>query len=480
MFGKSIKLKTISIVLSALMISVSLLLCLPAPLAQAATENLRPTAHTISGNGTIQYPERAYDGSNNNYNTVYVGNNNADPTIEYHTWQTSSNEHSERRLYIRRQGRNNSDDNWSISYSVNGGLDYTVIEEGLINHRRVGNTSPVYIDTDLDLSLLVVKISTFLVGSDDNGYARIYEVWLACDYSAVPKVGTQIGSEYPIVVSPTTLTPQEQWTTITVPVQHGEGLSHIDYVEVKLFYDSAGNDPDESGFSADVHNCAVLSWTRSGWWGIWAIEPAGTTWALDTSWWGCSKPSDYSTQGDWVFVLQIGKVATYSGGAADWDIYAEAVDDYALTGSDYLRDIEMNWYGEVSSSTVTVTWSDIIPGSGFGDSTKQTDITVTYISNGPYYQKISASPTWTGGSYNAALDTGGTPGSMEFSLKADDVDNLGSAVLVTAYPVSISIYSGTQTSESGDEVSTNTIWLALGAIMQNTYTGTIYYMVSSS
>ena len=481
MFRKFLKLKTIRIFLTALLISVSITLCLPAPLAMAlATENLRPTDYTFSAGGTNTNPQNAYDTSTNSYNTLGVGDNDADPTIEYHTWQTSSNEHSERRLILRRYGRNNDDDTWSISYSIDGGTEYTVIESGITNPRR-GDTSTVYIDTDLDLSLLVVKISTFMVGGDDDGgYARIYDVRLECDYSAVPLVGTQIGAEYPIVVNPTTLTPQEQWTTITVPVAYGEGLSHIDYVEVKLFYDSAGNDPDGSGFSADVQNCAVLSWTRDGWWGIWAIEPADTTWILNTNWGACSKPSDWTDQGNWVFSFQIGKVATYSGGASDWDIYAEAVDDYSVTGSDYLRDIEMNWYGEISVSTVDVNWYDITPGSDFSDTTKQTDISVTYIANGAYYQKAAATTPWTSGSGNAALNTGGAPGSMEFSLKADDVDNLGSAVLVTAYPTYIAIYAGTQTSESGDEVSTNTIWLKLGVIFETTYTGTIYYMIGNS
>ncbi len=480
MFVKNIKLNAISIVLSALMISVLMVLCLPASHALAATEELRPTAHTFSGSGYNRYPERAYDTSIYNYNTLGVGDNNVDPTMEYHTWQTSSQEHSERRLIIRRRGRSNVDDNWSISYSINGGNDYTVIESGLINP-GTGDTPVVYIDTDLDLSLLVVKIATFRVGgADRRGYAYIYDVRLECDYSALPKVGTQIGAEYPIVVSPTTLTPQEQWTTITVPVAHGEGLSHIDYVEVKLFYDSAGNDPDASGFSADVHNCAVLSWTRDGWWGIWDLEPADTTWALNTNWGACSKPSDWDDQGNWVFSFSIGKVATYSGGAGDWDIYAEATDDYALIGSDYLRDIEMNWYCEISADTVEVNWSGVVPGSDFGESTKQTDVTVTYISNGPYYQKIAASTPWAGGVANALLNTGGAPGSMEFSLKADDVDNLGSAVIVTAYPTYISIKACAQTSESGDEVSTNTIWLKLGAIIETTYSGTIYYMISIS
>jgi hypothetical protein len=477
MFRKLLKLNTISIALTAILISASLIFCLPAPPALAATETLRPTDYTFSGSGTNSYPERAYDTNLNNYNTLGVGDNNADPTMEYHTWATSSNEHSERRLIIRRRGRYNSNDTWSISYSINGGTDYTIIESGLINP-SLGNSPTVYIATDLDLSQLVVKIATFRNGTSDNGQARIYDVRLECDYSAVPLVGTQIGAEYPIVVSPTTLTPQEQWTTITVPVAHGEGLSHIDYVEVKLFFDSAGNDPDESGFSADVHTCAVLSWTRSGFWGIWALEPSGTTWTLNSS--GCSKPWDFGSQGNWVFSFQIGKVATYSAGAADWDIYAEALDDYSATGYDYLRDTEMNWYEEISINTSDVDWGGIAPGSDFSDTTKETDISVTYVANGSYYQRIAATTPWTGSLNNAVLDESGTPGSLEFSLKADDVDNLPSAVLVTAYPTYVTINTATQTDESGTTVTTNTLWLKLGVIPTDSYNGAIYYMITNT
>ena len=486
MFRKILKLNIVSIVLSALIIAASVILCLPAPRAIAlTTEILKPTTYFFYGSSTNDNPTYAYDGTtggdSSTYNRLSVGNNNVDPTIEYYTWQTSYNEHSERRLYVRRSGTGNGGgpwrDHWSISYSTDGGTEYHIIEEQLSNP-SIGNTSVIYIPNGLDLSELQVKIATTRVWGSNNGYADIYDVWLECDFTSFPLVGTQIGAEYPIVASPTTFTPQEEWATVTVPVWHGEALSHIDAVEVKVFYDSAGNDPSESGFSSNAQTCAVFTWIRGGS-PEWDIELSGTTWAINGA--GCSKPSDSFLQGNWVFSFKVGKVATYSGGGSDdWDIFAEATDYNSVTSSDYLRDIEMNWYGEVSASTVTVTWSDIVPGSDFSDSTKQTDVTVTYISNGPYYQKIAASTPWVGGGANALLNTGGTPGSMEFSLKADDIDNLGSAVLVTAYPTSISIYTGTQTSESGDEVSTNTIWLALGAILQTTYTGTIYYTVSNS
>ena len=99
MFRKIFKLNTISIVLAALLINASITFCLPAPHALAlTTEVLSPTAYTFSGSGTNTNPTRAYDGITTNYNVLGVGNNNVDPTMEYHTWQTSSNEHSERRL----------------------------------------------------------------------------------------------------------------------------------------------------------------------------------------------------------------------------------------------------------------------------------------------------------------------------------------------------------------------------------------------
>ena len=459
---------------------------IPAPHALAlTTEILKPTDYTFSAGGTNNDPTYAYDtsigGEDSTYNVVGVGDNNADPTIEYHPWQTSTNNHSERRLYILYRGRNNgagaARDLWSLSYSINGGADYTIILEGLANTAK--ETSPVvYIPDDLDLSQLVVKIATFLVGANNNGHVRVWDVWLECDFTSFHLVGTQISGSYPLVVNPTTFTPQQEWTTVTVPVWHGEDLSHIDSVEIKLFFDSAGTDPSESGFSADAQTCAVLTWTRGGG-PEWDISPAGTTWAINSA--GCSKPGDSSLQGNWVFSLKVGKVATYSDGSPDWDIFAEAVDYNSATSSDYLRDIEMNWYGEVSINTVDVVWDTVAPGIDFGDATKQTDISVTYISNGPYYEKIATSGNWTSGSGNAALNISGAPGNMEFSIKADNTDNLTNAVLITAYPTYVTINNtGTQTGESGTSVTTNTLWLKLGAVPIDSFSGVVYYMISDS
>ena len=482
MFRKIFRLNTIGIVLTALFIGTLIPFCMPAtPVLALTTEILKPTDWDFFASGTNQNPTYAYDLATGNdsttYNNLGVGNNRRSPTMQYDAWQTSSNNHSARRLYIRRQGVNNSNDYFRIQYSTDGGSGWTVIETNLTTV-PIGNTPVVNIPTGLDLSLLIVRIDTVRVAGSDYGYARIYDVWLEADFTGIPKVGTQIGGGYPIVVNPSPMTPQQEWTTVTVPVRHAENLSHIDAVEIKLFFDSAGSDPDESGFSSDVQTCAVFTWTRGGD-PEWDSELYGTTWAINDT--GCSKPGDSSLQGNWVFSLKIGKVATYSAGSSDWDVYAEALDYNLATGQDYLRDIEMNWYGEVSVDTVTVYWDAVAPGTDFNDATKQTDISVTYIANGPYYEKVAASSTWTSGSGNAALNVSGTPGNMEFSIKAESTDNLTTAVLVTAYPTYVTINNtGTQTDESGTTADTNTLWLKLGIISNDTFSGTIYFMISGS
>jgi len=137
----------------------------------------------------------------------------------------------------------------------------------------------------------------------------------------------------------------------------------------------------------------------------------------------------------------------------------------------------MNWYGEITVNTPSVDFGTVAPGSDFSDNPK-TGISVTYICNGSYSQQVKVSSPWTGDGNSVLLNAAGTPGPGEFSMKADDTATLGSAVLVfTSY---ITIDTGTQTSESGNTESTNTLWLKLGALGMPavTYNGTIYYGIA--
>lgn len=453
---------------------------LPATTVRAqATEILKPAAYTFSATGTNTSPEYAYDGATGGEDTTYnrlgVSDNNDNPTMEYHTWQSASQTHTARRLYIRRSGAGNTDDTWGIYYSTNGGSSYTPIEEGLINPAK-GNTTAVTIDTGLDLSNLWIKISTYKSKGPDGGSADIWDIWLEGDYNTPPEVGTQIGAEYPITISPSAMTPQEEWTTITVPVKDASTLADVNEVKVKLFYDSAGTDPGEAGFSADVQTCAILTWTRGGV-PDWTIAPSSTTWALNTA--GCSKPADSATQGNWVFSFKVGKVATHSPGTDDWDIYAKATDAASDTGEDYLRDTEMNWYGEITENTVTVDWGMVVLGSGFtDDTTNRVNASVTYICNGNYNKQIKTSSPW-GTSPTVTLNPSGTPSAGEFSLKADDDLTLADAVLVsTGYTT---FGTGIQTDESGVTEASNGVWLKTGPSGITggvAYDGTIYYAIT--
>lgn len=146
-------------------------------------------------------------------------------------------------------------------------------------------------------------------------------------------------------------------------------------------------------------------------------------------------------------------------------------------GSDY----DMNWYGEVIINTANVNWGSLAPGTDFGEPSKQTGISITYIANGAYDEQVAASTPWIdGGSNSATLDIDGSPGGSSFSIKADDTSTLGSAVFVATTAAYATIDdSGEQTGESGDTVTTNTLWLALGTpFVDATYNGTIYYKIA--
>ena len=156
MLNRCFKLNTTSVVLTAILISGFITLCLPTSKAIAlTTEILKPTSYTWNGKGTNSNPTYAYDftygGDSSTANVFGVGVSNRNPTETYHTWQTASQNHSARRLYVRRSGSGNNNDTWSIWYSTNGGSGWTVIETGLTSP-AIGTTTAVTISTGLDLS----------------------------------------------------------------------------------------------------------------------------------------------------------------------------------------------------------------------------------------------------------------------------------------------------------------------------------------
>jgi len=191
-----------------------------------------------------------------------------------------------------------------------------------------------------------------------------------------------------------------------------------------------------------------------------------------------------ASSGTFEFHFRPGKVATETTGNARWHIYAEAEDDSAATANN-TTDVGkyMYWFGEITVPGATIDWGSMVPGTGFGESTNQTDISVTYTANGLYYEKVAASANWTSGSDNATLDElGNCTNTNEFSLMADDTTTLGNAELVTASPAYATIDdTGTQTTtKDGDTVTTNTLWLKLSSVfLAETYSGSIYFQIAN-
>jgi hypothetical protein len=189
-----------------------------------------------------------------------------------------------------------------------------------------------------------------------------------------------------------------------------------------------------------------------------------------------------ASSGTFDFHFTPGKVATATDGTSGWHIFAEVTDTTSASDNTHKTDhVHMAWYGQVDISG-TVTWTGVVPSQTDEASVTNT-ITENYTSNGNWYIKVAATSPWTATGESATLVTDNTAlVASQFSLKADDAGVLANAEYVQEYSnFSNAIQTGTITSESGDQSATNELWLSLGTPFPNgTYTGTIYYLISSS
>jgi len=262
-------------------------------------------------------------------------------------------------------------------------------------------------------------------------------------------------------------------------------VDDIDQVRVAIVFDSSDSDPTaDPGETGNTTILACLKWVKSG--DTWSISPnSDTTWSLTSG--NCTKPTDMSSStGTWEFYFTIGKVATEGTGGssqAGWDLFGEVKDEGTPAEAWDDRDLAMEWYGEIGTpSPASIDWSTVSLGTGFAEDTNEKGpISITYIANGNYDQKVKTTATWTGApSGTATLDPSGTCSSAnQFALKADDTATLPIDGLVTTGGVSIDD-TGTQTGESGSTEANNTLWLKLASVFSNaTYTGTITYTIEN-
>jgi hypothetical protein len=272
------------------------------------------------------------------------------------------------------------------------------------------------------------------------------------------------------------ISPQVYYS-VNVTAGDGNTIEDIDDIYVKVFLDVGDTDPNPPG-AGNMQTCGILRWNKDGGGSEWTIDAGGsTTWSILTA--NCTKPASMvAASGEWAFVIMVGKVATESPGADNWDTYAESIDG---SGSANMttRDKEMLWYGEISTGD-TADFGGVDNGSGFANNINEiNDVAVNYISNGNYDQRVKSDATWDGATYTADYDsTGVCNDPQEFSLMAYDSDVFGSAVQVDTTGVSIDA-TGTITDELGDDVITNSLWLKIALLFSNdTYSGNIVYIIA--
>ncbi len=336
------------------------------------------------------------------------------------------------------------------------------------------------------LSVLLVLIILLLFAGSPVNAAQQGDVTGTFGINAPPTVDA-------VNITPLSLTPQAQYT-VSVTVSDPDTINDLSTVVLKLWYDSDGGTPTELEFdaqSANTQNAAVIPWTADApggttYTGSAVLEPAGTTWSLGASTLPIKgagpNPGDFGlTTFTFQFVFTVDRVAAETSGAAKWQIAVKATDTQSQASFNYdAGGVLMNFYGEIIVPAATVSFGDLGPGSDFVDNNQPIAVTITYIANGAYDEKILTSATWIGATYTATLDaTGVTANAQEFSLKADDTANIATALLIDTLGVVIDD-TGTQTAEVGEASTTNNLWIRLASTFnKDVYSGTITYIIAN-
>lgn len=260
-------------------------------------------------------------------------------------------------------------------------------------------------------------------------------------------------------------------------------LDDIDQIRVCIVFDGTDTDPTaDPGVTGNTQNLVCLKWLKIG--DAWSISPTagGTTWSITTL--SCTRTANMAlSTGTWEFYFTVGKVATEGPGGvgvAGWDLFGAVNDAGTPVTAWGDRDLAMDWYGAIAVNTGTVPFGAVDPGTGFAEDTNELgNISVTYIANGNYGQKVKSANIWEGVTNDATFDDGGTCSTAkQFSLKADVDATLDGATQVTIAGATISS-TGTQTVELGSTVTTNTLWLKLASVFPvDTYRGTITYIIA--
>lgn len=164
----------------------------PVKQVYADTEILRPTAYTDSGGNTTN-PTNAYDASNGTTFSTTSYASSADPSITFHTWQTTSYSYTNTYLKVRYHADAGTDDTYAIAYSTSGcSGSFT----DLVGPTSAGASDTTVSSADLgassDLSQLCVKIYITKNKGPDNKNVYIRDIWTEGTYTPPPVISVTI------------------------------------------------------------------------------------------------------------------------------------------------------------------------------------------------------------------------------------------------------------------------------------------------
>jgi hypothetical protein len=339
---------------------------------------------------------------------------------------------------------------------------------------KKGMTKVATIDTKRVLCLVMVAamlIATLLVAMIPTIVSAALEGTTGGSFttndSSSPPLINSVGLFTTADVSTTTMDPTvEYW--IKVDVTDNQTLEHLASVQVTIFYDSTA---DNSTAPVVVNNqtCAIMTWDNTSTWTHTSM-PSGSTWSFHDG----NQPILTNNTGTFTFHFVPGKVATESSGAYNWDIYAKATDEAPATDDLYLRDMGMNWYGEISGVTDSVNWSSI----SLNTEEMAGPLSAKYICNGNYSEQAKTDAQWINGSYYVDLVTSGSPGNGEFTLWVNDESDSSAETQLTDSYGDID-GDETITAEDGDTNGNMHLFLTLGpsGIASGTYTGDINFAI---
>ncbi len=224
----------------------------------------------------------------------------------------------------------------------------------------------------------------------------------------------------------TQMTPQQEYA-VKVTVADTSTIDDLNTVTVTIFYDSDGDDASGDIPAADAQVCFVMTCTVGSTPGV-EPEPQ-LEHNLGHSGGQLHAAESHCRQRELLVPLQAGQGGHGGRGLGR---LREAVDDGVMIRTPGMTAVTMTCCGMVRSTCPALppTGAPSCLAWTSASASAKESVTVTYISNGNYDAAISTSD-WTGSGNTATLNTAGTPGANEFSMKAWSSDNLTAADLVT-------------------------------------------------